>query len=251
MINLGSKLVIFVWIVTFNILLYLSLTYVITRRRALGRLKVNNKLDALEGESNELPPNTFIYRLFHKQGDKKRMAKFSAQLVDVVSSLSTSIKAGYNLTQAINIISEEFEWPASVEFKQISLDIDSGKSYEEAIENFMKRNRSADVEVLATAFIINKETGGNLTHLLDSISESIREREKLEGEVKSLTAQGRLSGMILLMLPIFVLLIMFLLNPGYVKPFIASEIGRLMMAVGIVGQIIGGIVIAKITKIDW
>lgn len=189
------------------------------------------------------------FYLSYLEGRKIKL--FSAQLLDLVSSLSSCLKSGYGIIQALTKIQEESPSPMSIELSLTLEDINIGRSYEEAFSKMIERNPVEELEILLTAIIITRETGGNLSYILDMVSGTIRYRERLKGEITSLTAQGRLSGIILVLMPFAISLFIYIMNPTYISLLFTNSVGKLLLAVGIAGQIIGAFVIKNIIKIDW
>lgn len=181
--------------------------------------------------------------------ERKRVRLFSAQLPNAIDSISSSLKAGFSLLQALNSIAETNNPPMSAEIKLVLQDISLGKSYDEAFDKMLERNPNEDLEIMITAILINKETGGNLATILDTVAGTIRERTRLQGEIRSLTAQGRLSGMVLALLPIGVLIFLSFLNPGYIKPLFVDSLGKMLLVAGVCSELIGFVVIKKIINI--
>lgn len=194
-----------------------------------------------------IPIITIIALSYLKQ---KRLKTLTVQLLEMVNFISSSLRAGYSLMQSLNAVTEKSPDPVSSEFKQVIAEINIGKTYEEAFNNLMERNPTEEIDLISTAIILNKEIGGNLTYILDTVSETLIERQRLKGEIKSLTAQGRLSGIILTLLPIGVLAILCIINPDYIKPLFQNTLGRIILGMGLGSQIIGTIFIKKIIKID-
>ncbi len=182
---------------------------------------------------------------------RRRIKAFLNQLPDVLNFLSSSLKSGYSLMQAMNTVAEEGTPPASIEFKRVLGEINLGKSYENAFDKMVLRNPAEEIEILTTAILITRETGANLAFILDSVSDTFRERDKISGEVRSLTAQGRLSGIILSLLPLAILIMIYLLNPAYIQPLFSQPAGRLLLFGGICSQALGVLLIKKIVRLDW
>lgn len=182
---------------------------------------------------------------------KKRIASLSSHLPSIIDFISNSMKSGFSLIQAIQMVVDEGPPVIVIEFSRVLEDIRVGKSYDEAFDKFLARNPLKGIEILSAAIIISKETGGNLTYILDTVSSTIRERSKLEREIKSLTAQGRLSGIILISLPFVVFAFMWLLNPNYINTLFIEPVGKTLLFIGGSFQVIGIIMIKKIIKIDW
>lgn len=181
---------------------------------------------------------------------KKRTKLFSFQLVNIVEFMTSSLKSGYSLPQSLNMIVTEGSPPASLEFERVIQDINLGKSYEEAFDNMIERNNIEYLEILATAINISRESGGNLSHILEVVSNTMHEKERLKKQIKSLTAPGRLSGMILVLLPIGIFIMISVMNMEFIMPLFTTTIGRVMIGFGIISQIIGSLFIRKITNLD-
>ena len=185
-----------------------------------------------------------------KRLEQKRLKIIMTQLPDLIDALSMSIKSGYSVLQAINLIAEGKNEPIAHEFDLVLQDINVGKSYDEAFDAMVLRNPIEDLEIMTTAILISKETGGNLAVVLDTVAETIRERERLREQIKSLTAQGKLSGIVLSLLPIAVMGLLFLINPSYIRLLFTHPLGKAMLLCGVVSQIIGFLVIRSIVKIE-
>lgn len=192
----------------------------------------------------------FMPELFVKERKKKRIKVLNDQLGDGITLISNSLKAGYSFFQAIDTISTEMSGSISEEFTQLKKEINLGLTTEDALDNLVKRAGSDDLELVITAILIQRQVGGNLSEILDNISETIRERVKIKGEVKTLTAQGRISGIIISVIPVGVGLLLFLINPEYIMLLFKDKIGLIMLAVSVVMQLLGMWFIGKIVKIE-
>lgn len=181
---------------------------------------------------------------------KRHIQIINNQLPDAINFLSSSLKSGYSLMHAIKLLSLE-KLEISKEFQQVINDINIGKSYEAAFDRFAEKNPIDGVKIISTAVVISLETGGNLGHLLETVAENLMEQEKIRGHVKSLSAQGRLSGVILSLLPIVISLFIYVVNPNYISALFTNAIGRQLLAVGLAGQVIGIFIISRIVKIEW
>lgn len=188
--------------------------------------------------------------LMIKLRKKKRYKLFSEQLGDAITLISNSLKAGYSFLQAVDSVATEMPSPISDEFKKLLRELRLGADTEEALNNLYKRVQIDDLELLITAVIIQREIGGNLSEILDNISGTIRERIKLKGEIKTLTAQGRISGLIISLLPIGLGVVLYAINPEYMMILFKSQIGLFIIGLSVMNQIIGMIVIKKIINIE-
>jgi tight adherence protein B len=145
----------------------------------------------------------------------RRLRAFNAQLADTIGLLSSALRSGYSLLQAMELVAREGPSPVSGEFERVVREVGLGLSPEEALANLVRRMQSDDLELLVTAINVQREVGGNLAEVLDTIANTIRERVKLKGEIRVLTAQQQYSGYIVGLLPVGLSLILFIINPGY------------------------------------
>ncbi|MBK8268704.1 MAG: type II secretion system F family protein [Planctomycetes bacterium] len=180
---------------------------------------------------------------------KIRLNKFLNQLPDVFELMSQALRAGHSLPNAILVISQQLSDPVRSEFARVFHEQNLGIKIEESLKNMAKRIGMMDVNFFVTAVCIQRQTGGDLAEVLDNISGVIRERIKLFGMVKALTAEGRLSGWVLLALPIVVFILELVVNPNYANKLLETEIGNYMLITGAVMQLLGLAMIQKIVNI--
>lgn len=188
-----------------------------------------------------------IYVIFRRS---QRMAKFNDQLLDLITLMSNSLKSGYGFTQALNLVADEADPPASDEFNRVVRENNLGIPINQALNNLVDRMESEDLDLLVTAVQIQREIGGNLSEVLDNISETIRERMRLQGQIKALTAQGKMGGIIISSLPFVLALVFSFLRPEMMYNFVTDIRGIGMIAVGILSQGIGVFFIWQIVNID-
>lgn len=182
--------------------------------------------------------------------DNKRRAAFNRQLPETLATMSNALRAGFSLSQAFESVVEQGEPPVSEEFAILQQQLKIGMGFEEALESLSARVGSDDLTLVTTAILISRKTGGNVTEIFDKISETIRGRQKIERKVKSLTAQGRLQGLIVSAMPIFLGVVMTLIKPKLMIPFLASPTGVLAI-LGMCALIaVGWLMIRKIIRID-
>lgn len=181
---------------------------------------------------------------------ERRVKAFNNQLGDCLVLIANSLRTGYSFMQAMQMVSSEMLPPISAEFSRTLREINLGVTTEEALNNMAKRINSDDLDLVLTAVLIQRQIGGNLAEILDNIAGTIRERMKIKGEIKTLTAQGRISGIIVGMLPIGLGLIIHLLNPEYIRVLFATNIGWFMLGCAFFSQILGVFVIRKIVNIE-
>lgn len=188
-----------------------------------------------------------IYVRMHKQ---KRLAQFDRQLPDALTVISNSLRAGYSFLQSMEMVSREMKPPISVEFARVLREMNLGSTTETALMNLVKRVPSDDIDLVVTAVIIQRQVGGNLSEILDTISETIRQRIKIRGDLRTLTAQGRTSGMIISLLPVALSLLLSVINPEYISLLFHHPLGRILLGYAVISQLIGVAMIRKIVQID-
>jgi tight adherence protein B len=193
----------------------------------------------------------FAPRLYVAWRQRRRLQAFNAQLGDAINLMVNGLRAGYSVLQAMEAVARELPPPISVEFDRVVKEQQLGLSLEQALQNMLRRVRSDDLEMLVTAILIHREVGGNLAEILDTISFTIRERVRIQGEIRALTAQQTLSGYVLMFLPIALGLILFGINRNYMLNFFTSGIlGYLMISCTLVMMLIGYFVIRRIVRIE-
>jgi tight adherence protein B len=188
--------------------------------------------------------------IYLKISQKRRLNKFNDQIADSLSVISNSLKAGYSFFQSMEMVAKEMSPPISDEFTRVLKEVNLGAPAEEALEALTERVESDDLDLVITAVLIQRQVGGNLSEILDSISHTIRERVRIQGEIKTLTAQGRASGFIIAILPIALGLVLSLINSEYMSPLFSHPLGKMMLGVGFVSQLVGALIIKKIINIE-
>lgn len=180
----------------------------------------------------------------------KRVAALNGQIADALGIMSNSLRAGFSFMQAMDMISRELPPPLSVEFGRATREIGLGASVEDALLNMAKRVPSRDLDLVITAVLIQRQVGGNLAEVTDKIAHTITDRQKIKGQIRTMTAQGKISGLILALLPFIIAAFLFSTNPDYIGPMFAHPIGKIMIAMALGGEALGALLIAKITKIE-
>ncbi len=188
--------------------------------------------------------------LYLKIKIKKRIKVLNDQLNDAIVLISNSLKAGYSFFQAVDIVSKEMTGPMAEEFTQLQKEVNFGTTTEKALENLVSRVISDDLELVVTAVLIQRQVGGNLSEVLDNISTTIRERIRIKGEVKTVTAQGRMSGLIISLLPPALGLILFLINKDHIMVLFTDPIGLGILGFSIFMEIIGIYFISRVVNIE-
>lgn len=191
-----------------------------------------------------------VPRFIIKKRKKDRIKHFDSELNEGITIISNSLKAGYSFLQAVAVVSEETSDPFSKEFKKLLKEMSLGISEENALKNLLSRVESEDLRLIINVILIQKDIGGNLSEVLDNISETIRERQKIKNELKTLTAQGRLSGIILMLIPIFLGAAIYLFNREYILLLFTTSMGLAMVAAAVLSEFFGLLMIRKIINID-
>ena len=180
----------------------------------------------------------------------RRRKAFTEQLGDCLTTVANALRAGYSFQQAMDVVAKEMEPPISTEFERMSTDVAMGVTLEDAMEQMNKRVGSDDFDLVVTAVLIQREIGGNLAQILDTISETIQERIRMKREIKALTAQGRFSAWVLLMLPIATAIFCWIFNSEQMQMFVTEEAGHIAIGVAVGLEILGYIIIQRIIDIE-
>ena len=182
--------------------------------------------------------------------DNRRREKFNLQLPEALATMSNALRAGFSISQAFDSVVEQGEKPMCEEFAILQQQLKIGMPFEDALESMSQRVGSDDLTLVTTAILISRKTGGNVTEIFDKISETIRGRQRIERKVKTLTAQGRMQGIIVSAMPVFLGLIMTLIKPGLMIPYLTSFAGFMSILVMCALIFVGWLMIRKIIKID-
>ena len=185
-----------------------------------------------------------------KRRQRKRLEAFQAQLPDSIDMLVSAMKAGYSFQAAMNFIGEEMPAPLGPEFARFYDEQRLGIDVRSALLSLQSRVDSMDLKMFVTAVLVQRESGGNLGEVLANISDIMRERFALEGELVTLTAESRLSARILAALPLLVFLGMFALNPSFMRPMLQQSAGQIMLVLAGVSVAMGYLVMVRIADID-
>jgi tight adherence protein B len=182
----------------------------------------------------------FLPRIWLGRRKSGRLNAFNKQLPDTITLLANALRAGSSFLQAIELVVRESRPPVSLEFGRVIREVNLGLPFEQALENMVRRVRSDDLELMATAISIQHTVGGNLAEILDSIAYTIRERVRIKGEIKTLTAQQRLSGYVVGFLPIGLAGFLFVAAPNFMDAMFLNPPGILGLPAGVVILIFGG-----------
>jgi tight adherence protein B len=180
---------------------------------------------------------------------KRRLKKFEKQLPEALDLLARGLKAGHAFASGLQLVASEMENPIGMEFFKTFKEYNHGLDLNTALLNLCSRMDLRDLRYFTTAVMIQRETGGNLTEILEKIANLIRERFKLRNQIKALTAEGRLSGWVLMGLPPALALAILKLNPDYIKLLVTHPLGKMMTMVALTFQVLGMLCIRKIVNI--
>ncbi|HEY4765595.1 MAG TPA: type II secretion system F family protein [Candidatus Sulfotelmatobacter sp.] len=180
----------------------------------------------------------------------QRFEKFEELFPEAIDTLARAVRAGHAFTTALEMITAEVAEPVSGEFRQLYEEQKFGMPVRDALINLTERMPLVDVKFFVTAVMLQRETGGNLAEILDNLSYVIRERFKIQRQVRVYTAQGRLTMALLMAMPPIIVTIMLVLNPSFIRPLFADPIGHTLLVAGIILQTIGYFVIRKIIRIQ-
>ncbi len=192
----------------------------------------------------------YVPSIYLKIQQRRRLHAFNNQLGDAINLLANSLRSGYSLLQSMETVSRELPSPIAEEFARVVREIGLGLSSEQAMNNMLRRIQSDDLDLMITAINVQHEVGGNLAEILEIIGFTIRERVRIKGEIRVLTAQGMISGYIISFLPIILGLILYAMNPDYIAAMFEQVCGWIMIVVAVTGIITGFIAIQKIVRIE-
>lgn len=182
--------------------------------------------------------------------DARRRAAFNAELPEALATMSNALRAGFSISQAFDSVVEQGIKPMSEEFAILQQQLRVGMSFEDALESMSRRVGSDDLTLVTTSILIARKTGGNVTEIFDKIAETIRARQRIERKILTMTAQGRFQGLVVSVLPILLGVILTLVKPGLMLPFLSSAAGVFAVVGMFVLIAVGWLMIRKIIKID-
>ncbi len=188
----------------------------------------------------------FMWLLFCRN---RRFKKFAQQLPDALELVGRALRSGHSLSSGLSVVVQEMPAPISTEFAMAYEEQNLGVPIDVALKSMLKRMPNLDLKFFVTAVVIQRQAGGDLAEILDKIGYIIRQRFKIMGQVQALTGEGRISGVVLMALPIALFFAVYYLNPDYVMLLFTDELGRKMIAGGIVLQVLGALWIKKIVNI--
>ena len=180
----------------------------------------------------------------------RQVRKFNDQLADMLTMVSNSLRAGFGLLQGIELAAEQSQPPMSTELRHLLRDTRMGASIETALESMGERVGSYDLDVVITAILIQRSVGSNLSEVLETVAHTIRERARIQGEINTLTAQKKFSGLIIALMPVAFVLMMLAINFDYMSALFTDPLGRLLLALAIALDIVGILIIKRIVSVD-
>ncbi len=194
----------------------------------------------------------FIPRFYVARKQSQRLHAFQGQLPDTLSLWVNALRSGYSVLQSMEAISKEAPEPTTTEFKRVVQEVQLGIPMEDALDHLLARVPNDNMDLVNTAVNIQREVGGNLAEILESIGHTIRDRVKLEGEIRVLTSQGRITGWVISLLPIVLTVFLYFVSPSYMGGMIENRMcgwPMLGCGLGLIGT--GAAIIQKIVKIDY
>lgn len=225
-------------------ILYLSFLSTLVVFILFAVMTMSVVLPAILGAAAFITP-TFVVRLLKWRRDRK----FGVQLVDALVAMGNSLRAGHSLPAAFELIARETDNPMGQEMRLVVQEMRLGVTMEDALQHLYERMPSEDLDILITSILISREVGGNLAEVFDNIADTIRERHRIQGKIASLTAQGKLQGAIIGMLPVLIMVALNAWSPELMRPMFTHWQGWLMMGAIVVLEGIGVLMIWRIVSI--
>lgn len=212
----------------------------------IGALLTNAVIGVLMGAA--VP---FIARLVLSIRTDKRRGKFESQLIDTIQMLIGGLRAGHSVMRSMEAAGLESEAPTSEELRRIVNEARIGMDVRQALDETAVRMDSEDFRWIGQAIQINREVGGDLAEVLEQVAGTIRERSEIKGQVRSLSAEGKMSAIVLMGMPVAVAVMLSFINPGYMSVFVEEPIGNVMVAVSLVMFVLGGFWMSRTIKIKF
>ena len=187
---------------------------------------------------------------FSKLLQRREVENFDGQMVDITYAMKNSLKSGMTLQQSIQMIATDFRPPAAEQFSIVQREIQLGASVEEALRHLEERMPNAELKIMVNAVEILRQTGGNMIETFESVTETLKNRKRVEGKIKTLTAQGKMGAIILCAMPFVMALLLYFLNRGYVEPLFTTLLGNIILTIVLLLVSTGWIIIQKIISIE-
>ena len=192
----------------------------------------------------------FLPRWYVRSRWKARQAKMNVQLVEMLGLVANSLRSGYGLLQGFEFASRQVAPPLGTEVKRMLQETSLGVNADEALQSLGERVSSSDMEMVITAITIQRTVGGNLAQLLDGVSYTMRERERIRGDIKTMTSQQRMTGIIIGALPVFMGLLFLAVNPDYMGVLFTQTAGQVLLVVAVALEVLGMMTIRAIMAMD-
>ena len=197
-----------------------------------------------------LPLGFFATGFWVKRRIKTRLHKMESQLVELLQMLASGLRAGFGLLQALESSGDQLPAPLSVEIRRTLRDTAMGASVEQALTSLNERVGSPDFDIVITAIMIQRAVGGNLAEILDNVAHTMRERERIKGEIRTLTSQQRLTGYVIGGIPVGLFIIFMIISPEFTSLLFTEKLGRIMLGGALISEAFGFMVIQKIVNIE-
>ncbi|MCZ2111093.1 MAG: type II secretion system F family protein [Dehalococcoidia bacterium] len=197
-----------------------------------------------------LPVGFLAVGFWVKRRISSRLHKLEAQLVELLQMLSSGLRAGFGLIQALDSASEQLPEPLAMEVRRMLRDTAMGASIDQSLQAMNERVGSPDFDIVITAILIQRTVGGNLAEILDNVAHTMRERERIRGEIRTLTSQQRMTGFVVGGIPVGLAIVITLLNPEFMTPMFTEPLGRMMLGGGFLLEVMGFFVISRIVNIE-
>jgi tight adherence protein B len=192
----------------------------------------------------------WLSRRWLKEQHVRRKRRFQEQFADAAALIGNTVRSGLSLLQALEVVVREMEDPMAYELYQVLQATRVGAPLDTVLEDWAARMHNSDLDMFVTAIIIQRQTGGDLAHVLNTLATTVRQRQRIQGQISALTAQGRLGAMVLAGLPIFMGVILYFLNPGRMSLMVSHPIGWGMLLASATTILAGMLVVRKIVEID-
>ena len=225
-------------------IVYVSLLSMLVIGLLAGVSTMNPVLGLIVGAMAFAAPTTTIRVL-----KWRREKKFGVQLVDALIGMGNALRAGHSLPAALELIAREVDNPMGQEMRLVVQEMRLGVTMEEALGHLHERMPGEDLDILITSILVSRELGGNLAEIFDNIAHTIRERHRIEGKIAALTAQGKLQGIIISMLPILILVFLNAWSPDLIRPMFKDWLGWALMGVVVILESLGMYMIWRIVSI--
>lgn len=197
-----------------------------------------------------VPFGFFATGFWVKRRIKSRLHKMESQLVELLQMLASGLRAGFGLLQALESSADQLPAPLSVEIRRTLRDTAMGASVEQALTSLNERVGSPDFDIVITAIMIQRAVGGNLAEILDNVAHTMRERERIKGEIRTLTSQQRMTGYVIGGIPIGLLIIFMMISPEFTGLLFTEKLGQIMLGAAFISEAIGFMIIQKIVNIE-